>query len=358
MSTPQLEFKGYGLTDPTVWTKLDLVSYQPKTFEPEDVELYITHCGVCGSDVHTLTQGWGGCRIPTIPGHEIIGKVTRVGSAVTEFKAGDRVGVGAQIGCCGKCKPCKTGYENYCQSMVDTYNSVYPDGVVTQGGYSTAIRANQLFVFKIPDALESLDAASMLCAGLTVFSPLKVNGAGPGKKVGVLGIGGLGHYAVLFAKAMGAEVYAFTHSPSKKEDVKKMGADVIVDTGDKDFFSAYAGELDIIISTVNSFSEDKPLKNYLRMLGVYGKFVNVGLPNENLPTLHAFDLLPNGCAISGSHIGSKEDCMDMLKIAAEKGVKPWIQQVPMSQYKTALEAVEAGTVRYRYVLTQDIVKYD
>lgn len=237
--------------DPGAWNSLSLISYQPKTFQDDDVELAITHCGVCGSDVHTLTQGWGGCHLPLVVGHEIVGIVTRVGAKVTEFKPGDRVGVGAQIGSCMQCKRCKSDNENYCLSIIDTYvrikiphqprlsgltgfqqNSVYPDGVVSQGGYSTAIRAHERYVFKIPDAIESRDAASMFCAGLTVYSPLRTNGAGPGKKVGVIGIGGLGHYAVLFAKAMDAEVYAFTHSPSKLEDAKKMGADHAITTHD------------------------------------------------------------------------------------------------------------------------------
>ncbi|OSX64908.1 hypothetical protein POSPLADRAFT_1135146 [Postia placenta MAD-698-R-SB12] len=325
-----VEFKGFALTDPAAWNELSLYSYQPKTFLDEDVELAITHCGVCGSDVHSLTQGWGNTRLPLVVGHEIVGNVTRVGAKVTEFKVGDRVGIGAQIGSCMQCRRCQTGNENYCLKLIDTYvrvfpghqfrgrrltdvrqNDVYPDGVVTQGGYSTAIRAHERFVFKIPDAIESKDAASMFCAGLTVFSPLKANGAGPGKKVGVIGIGGLGHYAVLFAKALGAEVYAFTHSLSKLEDAKKMGADHVISTHDEDFYKPYQGELDLIISTIDVFRPDRPLKVYLSMLFVHGKFINVGLPdNDNpLPPMHAFDLQPNGAFIGGSHIGSKTEIM-------------------------------------------------
>ncbi|KAI0927884.1 hypothetical protein AcW1_005291 [Taiwanofungus camphoratus] len=356
----QVEFKGFALTDPSAWSDLSLISYKPKTFRDEDVELVISHCGVCGSDVHTLTQGWGNIRLPLVPGHEIVGKVTRVGSKVTEFKVGDRVGVGAQIGSCMQCRACKSDNENYCLKMIDTYNDVYPDGVITQGGYSTAIRAHERFVFKIPDAVESRHAASMFCAGLTVYSPLRTNGVGPGTRVGVMGIGGLGHYAVLFAKAMGAEVWAFTHSPSKLEDAKKMGADHVISTHDEDFYKPLEGTLDILISTIDVFRPDRPLKSYLSMLFVHGKFINVGLPDKNnpLPTMHAFDLQPNGCFIGGSHIGSKAECMEMLKLAAEKGVKPWIQEVPMSQAKVAVEAVRSGEVRYRYVLTQDIVPFE
>ncbi|KZT11120.1 GroES-like protein [Laetiporus sulphureus 93-53] len=351
-----LEFKGYAMTDPDQYSALSLISYQPKTFQEDDVEIAITHCGVCGSDVHTLSQGWGNSRLPLVVGHEIIGKVTRVGSKVKDFKVGDRAGVGAQIGSCMDCKRCKTDNENYCLKMIDTYNDVYPDGVIAQGGYSTGIRAHQRFVFKIPDAIESRHAASMFCAGLTVYSPLKYNGCGPGKKVGVLGIGGLGHYAVLFAKAMGAEVYAFTHSESKLEDAKKMGADHVISTHNDDFHKPLEGELDILISTADVFREDRPFKSYLSMLFVHGKFINVGLPNRDnpLPRMHAFDLQPNGVFIGGSHIGNKLECQEMLELAAEKGIKPWIEELPMSQAKAAIEGVKSGKVRYRYVLTQDI----
>ncbi|EPQ60834.1 GroES-like protein [Gloeophyllum trabeum ATCC 11539] len=225
-----VEFKGYAVTDASNWSSFNVIDFQPKTWEDTDIELAITHCGVCGSDVHTITSGWGSFPTPLVVGHEIIGKVTRVGSKVKGFKVGDRAGVGAQIGACYSCRACKTDNEQYCPKKINTYAGEYPDGVKTQGGYSMAIRAHEQFVFPIPEKLESRYAASMLCAGLTVYSPLKRHGAGPGKKVGILGIGGLGHYAVLFAKAMGSEVYAFTHSESKVEDIKKMGADHVIVT--------------------------------------------------------------------------------------------------------------------------------
>ncbi|KAL6308675.1 GroES-like protein [Sparassis latifolia] len=352
-----VEFKGYALTDTKKWSDLKVVEFKPKTFLEDDVELRITHCGVCGSDVHTLSQGWGETtNLPLIVGHEIVGVVIRVGSNVTEFKPGERVGIGAQIGSCMKCQRCKHDQENYCREIIYTYNASYPDGVATQGGYSTAIRAHQQFVFAIPDALESRYAASMLCAGLTMFAPLKLNGAGPGKKVGIIGIGGLGHYGILFAKALGAEVYAFTHSPSKIEDAKKMGADHVIDTGASDFHEPLYGELDLIVTTLDNFSPDRPLQTYTSMLRVFGKLVNVGVPDADnlLPPMHAMSLCFNGAFFSGSHLGSKVDCNDMLKLAAEKGVKPWIQELPMSQAKTAVENVKKGNVRYRYVLSQDI----
>ncbi|KAI0930517.1 hypothetical protein AcW1_009184 [Taiwanofungus camphoratus] len=240
--------------------------------------------------------------------------------------------------------------------MRPAQNDEYPDGVVTQGGYATAIRAHQRFVFPIPDEIESRHAASMMCGGLTVYPPMKTHGVGPGKKVGVVGIGGLGHYAILWAKAMGAEVYAFTHDESKVQDIMKMGADHIVHTGEKDFYKALAGTLDLIVSTRDQFTPDTPLSGFLSMLFVHGKFITVGMPDADnpLPQMHAQDFAGNGCLIGGSSIGSKKDCMEMLELARSKGVKPWIEELPMREAKKALEGVKGNEVRYRYVLTRDI----
>ncbi|TFK82821.1 GroES-like protein [Polyporus arcularius HHB13444] len=355
MSKP-IEFKGYALTDPTKWTDLKVIEFQPKTFQADDVELTITHCGVCGSDVHTLTQGWGDAKLPLVAGHEIVGLVTRVGDNVKEFKPGDRVGVGAQIGSCLSCRACKDGYENYCLQAISTYNAEYPDGVVTQGGYSTAIRAHQQFVFPIPKEIDSVHAASMLCAGLTVYSPLKTHGCGPGKKVGIVGIGGLGHYAVLWAKAMGAEVYAFTHDDSKVDDIKKMGADHIVNTQKKEFWKDYPQTFDILLSTRDVMGDKMPLGDFLSMLYVHGRFITVGLPDSDdpLPSLHAFDFTSNGCLVGGGHIGSKQECLEMLELARSKGIKPWVEEMPMHDVGKALQNVHDNKVRYRYVLTQDL----
>ncbi|KAI0326846.1 GroES-like protein [Cubamyces sp. BRFM 1775] len=353
-----VQFKGYALVDPSKWSDLQIREFKPKNFEPEDVEIAITHCGVCGSDLHTVTQGWGESKLPLVVGHEIVGTITRIGDKVSEFKPGDRVGVGAQIGSCLSCRRCKMDYENYCPKSIETYNGEYPDGVITQGGYSTAIRAHERFVFPIPDGLESRHAASMLCAGLTVYSPMKTYGTGPGKTVGVMGIGGLGHYAVLFAKALGAKVYAFTHDATKVEDIKKMGADHVINTSEKkDFHKDLAGQLDIIISTRDTYSPETPLGDYLSMLFVHGKFISVGIPNADnpFPQIHPFDLMPNGALVGGSHIGSKKECLEMLELAAKKGVKPWIEELPMKDAGAALRSLHDNKVRYRYVLTQDLV---
>jgi len=348
-------FKGYAVMDGKHWDKFEVIEYQPKTWTEDDVELAITHCGVCGSDVHTIDpSAWGVGKYPLVTGHEIAGVALKVGSNVKDIKVGDRVGVGAQIYSCLKCRACKCDNENYCPEGVDTYNAVYPDGVRTQGGYSTAIRANQQFVFPIPDGLESKYACTMLCAGLTVFSPLKRNGCGPGKKVGIVGIGGLGHYAILFAKAMGAEVYAFTHSDHKRADIEKMGADHVILTDHKGWEKPLAMSLDLIISTRDS-SKGMPLNEFLSTLWIDGHFITVGLPDEDLPPINAFSLIGNACRIGSSHIGSKVEALEMLQLAADKGIKPWIEELPMKDCDKAVRGVKEGKARYRYVLTQDLV---
>ncbi|PAV14851.1 NADPH-dependent alcohol dehydrogenase [Pyrrhoderma noxium] len=354
MPATQKTFKGYAVTDAEKWTDFSVVEFPSKNWEETDVEISTTHCGVCGSDVHTVSSGWGPIPTPMIVGHEIVGTVVRVGSKVKSgIKVGDRVGVGAQAGSCYECKCCKSGFENYCLKPVYTYNSVYPDGVRSQGGYSTGIIANEQFVFPIPDSVASADAASMLCGGLTVYSPLLHHGAGPGKKVGVLGIGGLGHYAILFAKAMGCEVYAFSHSASKKEDAKKMGADHFIETADPKFHQNYAQELDLIISTRN-VADEFPLTEFLSMLNPFGKFILVGVPETPLPAIHAFSLIQGGRFLGGSAIGSKLDAISMFKLVAEKNIKPWIEVLPMKEVKKAVDGVWTGKPRYRYVLEQDI----
>ncbi|KAH9849260.1 GroES-like protein [Lenzites betulinus] len=358
MSTPkELKFMGYAMTDAAAWSDLQLVEFQPKTFGPEDVELAITHCGVCGSDVHTLHQSWSPARAgPTVVGHEIVGTVTRVGDLVQAVRPGDRVGVGGGVDSCGACRPCMEGLENYCTQLVITLNATHRDGVPSQGGFATGIRAHQRFVFPIPDKVESRHAASMMCGGLTAFHPLRANGCGPGKKVGVIGIGGVGHYAILFAKAMGAEVYAFTRGNKKAEDARKLGADHVVDTNAEAFWEPYAFSLDLIISTVDHFGPDTTLPNILSMLYVQGRYITVGLPpmDEPLPGIHPFFLARNAASIGGSLLGSKADAVAMLELAAEKNIVPWIEELPMNQAKVALEALHDGKARYRYVLTQDI----
>ncbi|KAL7285510.1 hypothetical protein ACG7TL_000612 [Trametes sanguinea] len=358
-STGELEFKAYAMTDPSAWSDLEVVSFKPKDLGPEDVELAVTHCGVCGSDLHVLQQHWGKAAgdKPVIVGHEIVGKVTRVGERVKGVRPGDRVGVGGGLDSCRECRACKAGYENYCPRMVITPNAAHYDGVSTQGGFATGVRAHESFVFPIPDKVELRHAASMMCAGVTVFNPLRQYGCAPGKKVGVIGVGGLGHYAILFAKAMGAEVFAFTRGTVKADDARKMGADHVVDTTAEGWWQPYDLTLDIIISTIDRLAPSMTMANLLGMLFVHGTFVAVGLPPlaEPLPPIHPFMLSKNGSSISGTLVGSKSDAQAMLELVAEKNVVPWIEELPMSQAKVALEGLHTGKARYRYVLTQDII---
>lgn len=217
-------FHGFASPSHKNWTDFRLHAFRPKPFTSTDVDIAITHCGVCGSDVHMLSGGWKIPEYPLVVGHEVCGVVKRVGAdAVGDLKVGDIVGCGAQIGSCGKCTSCEGGHENYCKGgFVDTYDGYWEDGTRTQGGYSDFIRVDGRFCFKIPEGLKPEEAAPMLCGGLTVFAPLVQNGCGEGKRVGIAGVGGLGHYAVQFARALGAEVWALSHSPNKENDCIKV----------------------------------------------------------------------------------------------------------------------------------------
>ncbi|KAI5120604.1 hypothetical protein M0805_008080 [Coniferiporia weirii] len=355
MSSTQKTFKGYGITDAGKWSDFSIVEFPSKHWEETDVEVAITHCGVCGTDIHTLSGGWGPVQLPQVVGHEIVGTAVRIGSQVKSIKVGDRVGVGAQVSSCYTCRQCTSDNENYCSKKLHTYGDLYPDGVRTMGGYATGIIVNEQYVFPIPAGISSENAASMLCAGLTVFAPLIRYGVGSGKKVGIVGIGGLGHYAILFAKALGAEVYAFSHSAAKAEDARKMGADHFIETEQEGFHTPYEMAFDLIISTRDA-AANFPFAEFLSMIAPFGKFISVGIPNENLPGFHAYMLCSNGASFGGSHLGSKTDAMKMLALAAEKDIKPWIEVLPMKDAKTAVEGVWNGKPRYRYVLVQDIVK--
>ncbi|KAI5118606.1 hypothetical protein M0805_004181 [Coniferiporia weirii] len=354
MSSAQKTFKGYAITDRSHWSDFSVVDFASKTWEETDVEIAITHCGVCGTDLHTLTSGWGEFETPLVAGHEIAGTAVRVGSLVKGIKVGDRVGVGAQVGSCYSCNLCNSDNENYCPKMLNTYNSKHPDGVRTMGGYSTGIIANELYVFPIPDAISSADACTMLCAGLSAYSPLVRNGAGPGKKVGIIGIGGLGHYGIMLAKALGAEVYVFSSTASKEEDAKKLGADHFIFTGVDNFHEPLHMKLDLIVSPADVTGKF-PLDKYLSTLSLHSKFIAVGLPGGPLPPVSVFNFAVSGCFFSGSHIGSKKEAIEMLDLAAKKGIKPWIEELPMKDVKIAIEGLKDNKARYRYVLKQDIV---
>jgi alcohol dehydrogenase (NADP+) len=330
-------------------------SFTPKPFNAIDIDIKISHCGICGSDIHTLRSGWGATHYPICVGHEIVGHIVRLGSSVTHLQMGDRVGVGAQAFSCLKpdCAECSAGLEQHCTKMVGTYNGKYADGSWSMGGYAEYVRVPAHFAIKIPAALKSEDAAPMMCGGITVYSPLVNNGAGPGKKVGIVGLGGLGHFGVLFAKALGCEkVVAISRRRNKVEDAKTMGADEYIATSeDEKWARKHARSLDLIISTVSS--PDMPLESYLRLLRTGGQFIQVGAPEDKLPQIAAFGLIGKGCKIGGSQIGSPKEIEAMLKFAAEKGVKPWVEKRRMRDANKSVVDMEDGNARYRYVLVNE-----
>ncbi|KAI9716653.1 MAG: hypothetical protein M1812_005191 [Candelaria pacifica] len=348
-------FEGFMITSQENWSDFSKKEIKPKPFGDYDIDIRIQACGVCGSDVHTITGGWGEANLPLCVGHEIVGEAIKVGPKVESVKKGDRVGVGAQIWACLECKVCKSGNENYCPHQVDTYNAPYPDGTISQGGYSSHVRAHEYFTFKIPDNIATELAAPMLCAGLTSYSPLVRAGAGPGKKIAVLGIGGLGHYGLLWSNALGAETYAISHSPHKKEDALKLGAKEFICTQDKDWAKPWAFTFDFILNTADMTHEFN-LSEYMGTLAVNGTFHNVGLPDQPLPAMMAQDFAPNGSKIGGSHIGCRPEALAMLKLASEKNIKSWVETIDISEKgcKEAVERVKKNDVHYRFTL----VNYD
>ncbi|KAF2253094.1 GroES-like protein [Trematosphaeria pertusa] len=333
-------------------------SFAPKPFAETDIDIKITHCGICGTDIHTLRSGWGPTHYPICVGHEIVGHVARIGSASSRrFQVGDRVGVGAQAASClrADCEECSAGMEQHCgKGFVGTYNGQYREsGYWSMGGYADYVRVPAPFAVKIPERLASADAAPMMCGGITVYAPLKKNGAGPGKKVGIVGLGGLGHFGVLFAKALECEkVVAISRSRSKAKDAQAMGADEFIATSeDEKWERKHSRTLDLIVSTVSS--PDMPLSGYLRLLRTNGQFIQVGAPEDKLPAIAAFTLIAKGCKIGGSQIGSPREIEEMLRFAAEKGVRPWVQQRRMSEANRSVVDMEDGRARYRYVLVNE-----
>lgn len=282
----------------------------------------------------------------------------RVGSkAVGNIKVGDRVGVGAQSGACwnfdGKCHACAAGLPQHCNRMVGTYNGTFANGGKSYGGYSLYNRSPSSFVIKIPDAIPSAEAAPMLCGGVTTYSPLKQHGCGPGKSVGIIGVGGLGHFGILFAKALGADrVVAISRKANKREDALKLGADAYIATDEEpDWATHHAQSLDLIISTVSS--SKMPIVQYSQMLRARGTFVQLGAPEDGALEIPAFALIMKGIKLGGSLIGSPDEIREMLDLAASKKVKPWIEERPMKEANQAILDMGKGNARYRYVLVNE-----
>ncbi|RYP52085.1 hypothetical protein DL769_010723 [Monosporascus sp. CRB-8-3] len=332
--------------------------FEPKKWTENDVDIEISHCGICGSDIHMLKSAWWDTSYPCVVGHEIVGRAVRVGKNVEHIKVGDRVGVGAQARSCLKkdCPDCSHGLENHCRNeSPHTYGSVYPgDEGKTYGGYADHNRTNGHFVFKIPDGLDSAVAAPMLCGGVTMFAPLKRHGCGPGKRVGIVGVGGLGHFGLLFAQALGADrVVGISRRADKRDDALALGADEYIATNDDaDWATKHARSLDLIVCTVSSAR--MPLEGYLSLLDTNGTFVLVGAPDGGeLPKVNVFSLLLKAVKLAGSFIGSPGEVEEMLRLAVEKNVRPWIQERPLLEANQAIVDMEEGKARYRYVLVND-----
>lgn len=319
---------------------------------PNDVAIEIKYAGVCHSDLHVVKNDLGNTRYPIVPGHEIAGVVTAVGSGVGRFKLGDRVGVGCMVDSCRRCGPCREGEEQYCvPGMTQTYGSPDPKGAevgqkITQGGYSTAIVVDQDFVVRIPDALPLDAAAPLLCAGITTYSPLKTWGIGPGSRVAVVGLGGLGHMAVKQAAAMGAEVTVISTSDRKKADAERMGARHFLINSDKAAVAAAAESFDLIINTVSATHE---IAGHLNLLAKDGTMVMLGLTTEGLP-VYALPLLWRRRRVAGSLIGGIRETQEMLDFCAAHGIACDVEVIAPHRINEAYARMERSDVRYRFVL--------
>jgi uncharacterized zinc-type alcohol dehydrogenase-like protein len=317
---------------------------------PQDVQIDIAYCGVCHSDLHTVRSEWGGTLYPCVPGHEIVGHVSAVGSAVAGFKVGDTVGVGCLVGSCQHCAACDEGLEQYCENgFVGTYNGPTGDAPGhTLGGYSQRIVVDRKFVLKIRHPEEQLAAvAPLLCAGITTYSPLRHWNAGPGKKVGVVGIGGLGHMGVKIAHAMGAHVVAFTSSEGKRQDALDLGADEVVVSRNAGEMKAHAGSFDLILNTV---AASHSLDAYTALLKRDGTLVLVGVPEHPHPSPSIANLIFKRRAIAGSLIGGIAETQEMLDFCAEKGIIADIEMIRVQQIDEAYDRMVKSDVKYRFVI--------
>ncbi|CAO3627171.1 unnamed protein product [Cunninghamella echinulata] len=334
-----------GKDAPLQWGSLPL-----KTWDDNSVEMNITHCGICGSDIYTLNSGWGPTNYPCVVGHEIVGVATRVGANVTKFKVGDRIGVGAQVESCLECENCKSNQENIClKRVIGTYNSKWYNGEKTYGGYANKWRGNQHFVFKIPDHMTNQTAATFFCAGITTYSPLKRYEVQAGSQVGVIGIGGLGHFALMFSKAMGAtKVVALSHSDKKRQDAQGLGATDYVVTSNKQELKKFRSSLSHIICC--AYHEPFDWKAYLSLLKPNGVFILVALPDGPISGIPAGLLVSKQVRFCASMLGSPKEIEEMLEFADKHQVKPWINKYNMSEAPLAIKDFRDGKPRYRIVL--------
>ncbi|TPX16221.1 uncharacterized protein E0L32_004216 [Thyridium curvatum] len=358
MAQQDYKFEGWlGLDEKADQGNMVWREFEPKPWEETDIDIEVTHSGICGSDLHALRSGWGPMPYPVCVGHEIVGRAVRVGSrAEGGIKVGDLVGVGAQADSClgrlgSACADCASGSEQYCPRPVHTYGSLrHYNGGKAMGGHATHHRCPSHFVVPIPAGLDPALAAPMLCGGVTVYSPLRHHGAGPGKTVGIVGVGGLGHFGVLFARALGADrVVGISRRADKRDEVLRMGADEYIATDDDAGWEArHARTLDVVIMTVSS--SRAPLASYLGLVRRDGALVQVGNPDDGAYSLHPLPLIAGRVSYTGSAIGSPAEIREMLALAVDKGVRPWVEQRPMRDANRAMADMLAGKARYRYVL--------
>jgi uncharacterized zinc-type alcohol dehydrogenase-like protein len=313
--------------------------YEPGELGPQEVEIGISHCGICHSDLHLISNDWGISQYPFIPGHEIVGTVSAIGAGVKKLRIGQRVGLGWQSNSCGECEWCTRGMENLCLTAEATC-------VHRHGGYANSVRANARFVIPLPEALASEGAAPLLCGGITVYNPLRIHGVNPSSRVGVIGIGGLGHMAIQFARVFGAEVTAFSTSAAKEEEARALGAHRFVNTRETRALKEVSGSLDLIVSTVNA---DQDWGIYVQALRPTGTLCFVGIPPSPI-TLQALPLISGVRTVTGNPTGSPYRIREMLDVAARHGVKAQTEIFPMAKANEAIEKVKKNKVRYRVVL--------
>ncbi|WP_179032559.1 NAD(P)-dependent alcohol dehydrogenase [Paenibacillus kribbensis] len=335
------------LSVPSAKAPFEKTTIERRELRPNDILIDIKYCGICHSDIHIAHNDFGNGVYPMVPGHEIAGIVTAIGTEVTKFTVGDRVGVGCFVNSCGECKFCLRGEEQFCtKGVVIVFNSTDYDGNLTYGGYSQKIVVKEHFVVRIPDSLDLAVASPLLCAGITTYSPLKHWNAGPGKKVAILGMGGLGHLAVQFAHALGAEVTVLSTSTSKKNEALSFDADQFYTTSDTATFKELAGHFDIILNTV---SANIDVDAYLSLLEVDGSLVNVGLPNKP-EQYNIFSLYAGRRSITASNVGGIQETQEMLDFAAQHGIAPKIEVIRADQVNEAFDRVLHNDVRYRFVI--------
>lgn len=344
--------KAYAAQSPT--STLAPFNFERRELRPHDVLVDILFSGVCHSDLHQARDEWGGSIYPMVPGHEIVGKVIKTGDHVKKFKEGDTAGVGVMVDSCRVCKPCNDYMEQYCaEGMTGTYNGYERDKVtIAQGGYSTQIVCDERWVYHVSDKLNLAGVAPLLCAGITTYSPLKYANVKPGDKVAVAGLGGLGHMGVKFAVAMGAEVAVISSSPSKEKDAKKLGAHHFVLSTDEAAMKKHESYFDVVLDAV---SGNHDYEIYLKLLGVQGKLLVVGLPAED-PKVNSFELIKNRRCIIGSMIGGTQETQEMLDFCAEKNIVADVEVIPMQYINDAYERMLKSDVKYRFVIDMATLK--